>query len=89
MIISNLTDDDYQSIWEAPEGNEYATQFRREGDREWSFTDIAITRKTAYEWFSSCVQQAAYGVEYRVVRLSRYPPCTVVQVISHYKESHG
>lgn len=86
MIITGLEEKDYAEIWCAPEGNDYATQFRRQNEREWVFTDFALSQKTALLWFTSSTQNPAYGVEYRVVRLSRYPPCSVVQILNYYKD---
>lgn len=88
MVITGLDESCYTEIWQAPEGNDYASQFRRRDEREWSFTDFALSKKTALNWFSEATQHASPGAEYRVVRLSRYPPCSVVQVISYYREKH-
>lgn len=85
MILIGLDERDYAEIWQALEGNEYATQFRRENERDWSFTDLALSKKTASEWFRNATQNPTNGVEYRIVRLSRYPPCSVVEVICYYR----
>lgn len=85
MILSGLSEEDYVEIWQAPEGNDFAVQFRRETERDWCFTDYALSKNTAMNTFNSFTQNANSGVEYRVVRLSRYPPCSIVQVITYFE----
>lgn len=85
-MFDEFDEADFRTIWSAPEGNEYAVQFRREGERDWNCAEVALSKQTASKWFSDITQAPAYGVEYRMVKLSRYPPCPVNQIISYFKE---
>lgn len=83
MSLLGLNERDYTYIWNAPEGNDYATQFRRQNEKDWYFSDYALSKQTAIDWLVTHTQDQALSVEYRIVRLSRYPPCSVVQVIMY------
>lgn len=83
MILTGLAENNYAEIWNAPEGNDYAVQFRRQGEKEWYFSDFALSKKTAMNWFAYQTKDSPTTTEYRVVKLSRYPPCPVVQIISY------
>lgn len=85
-ILDDFDEHDFSAIWSASDGNDYAVQFRREGERSWTCSEIALSKQTAIDWFRGAMQNPAYGVEYRVVRLSRYPPCPVTQIVSYFKE---
>ena len=85
-MLDDFDEHDFSAIWSASEGNDYAVQFRRENEREWTCSEIALSKQTAINWFQGVMQNPAYGVEYRVVRLSRYPPCPVTQIISYFKD---
>lgn len=86
MVITGLDEDCYADIWNAPDGNDYAVQFRRKDEKEWSYMDFALSCKTALNIMADASGNLAYGTEYRVVRLSRYPPCSVHQIIKYHKE---
>lgn len=86
MVLNGLDESDYKIIWSAPEGHDYALQFRRQNERDWVFSEIAINKQTATKWFKQCVEKGTYGIEYRVVRVSRYPPCAITQIINYHKD---
>lgn len=86
-MLSGLSESCYREIWEAPEGNDYAVQFRRENERDWCYIEFAISQRTSLQIFGESVKNGMTSAEYRVVRLSRYPPCSVTAVIKYHKES--
>lgn len=85
MFFTNLDQECYEDIWHAPEGNDYAIQFKRDGEREWSILDYAVSKPTAIELYNDTVVDGFSGTEYRLVRLSRYPPCSVQQILKSHK----
>jgi hypothetical protein len=85
MYMLGLDEDAYKEIWHAPEGHVYATQFRRQGERDWMFADYALSKNIAYNWFASVIGDNYGGSEYRIVILSRYPPCSVSQIVKHFE----
>jgi len=87
MFFSDLTSDCYEDIWNAPMGNEYSIQFKREGEREWSTLDYAVSKETAINLYNETKVDGFSGVEYRLVRLSRYPPCSVQEILKTHKVS--
>lgn len=72
-------------LYYAPEGHDYAIQNKKTNDRNWNTIIFALSRSEAKESFSGFKNYANIGYEYRLVRLSRYPPNTPVEVISYFK----
>jgi len=87
MVLSGLDESCYEDIWNAPAGNEYAVQFRRKDEKEWNYMDFALSKTTALNIMASSMGNLAFGTTYRVVRLSRYPPCSVQEIIKFHVES--
>lgn len=86
MVLNGLDESCYTDIWNAPEGNDYAVQFRRKDESLWSYIDFAICYKTASAVMSKSVGNLAFHSEYRIVKLSRYPPCSVCEIIKYHKD---
>lgn len=86
MVLTELDDDCYKDIWHAHDGHDYAVQLRRIGEKTWVYCDFAMQHKKAVEWMVNCSQTSYGGSEYRIVKLSRYPPCSITQVLRHYKD---
>lgn len=82
-MYTELDENEYGQIWSAPNGNEYAIQIRAVGDREWVTSEFAISKITALNWLASMIDHGRFGTEYRVVKLSRYPPCSVTEVVKY------
>ena len=82
---AGLSETQQQALFHAPEGSDYAIQNREANGRYWNTVTFALTRSEAKESFSGFKDYANAGYEYRVVRLSRYPPNAAVEVISYFK----
>ena len=86
MILTELNEKEWEEIWTAPEGSDYSVQYKSVNDRSWYIIEYALSKKTALMSFSQTISRASSGYEYRVVKLSRYPPCSVVAVIKYLRE---
>lgn len=86
MVLTGLDDECYKDIWNAPDGHDYAVQFRRQGEQTWIYSDFAMSHERAVVWITNCTQTSYGGSEYRLVKLSRYPPCSITQIIRYYKD---
>ena len=84
-LTNQLTDEQMSILYHAPEGFDYAVQNRELNARSWNTITFALTRSEAKESFSGFKDYANAGYEYRLVRLSRYPPNAAVEVISYFK----
>lgn len=80
-LLIDFTDDDYERIWTAPNGCEYGVQKKHAAERQWSTYLIAVPKNEAIQWLAQASEFVMAEDTYRVVRLSRYPPCSVVEVI--------
>ncbi len=85
MINGEFDEGEWQQIWSAPEGNEYCVQFRLANEKKWFIMDYALSKPTAIHVFSNTISSPSPGCEYRIVKLSRYPPCSVVAVVRYIK----
>ena len=72
---------DYERIWQAPEGCDYAIQYRRPDVREFHTYEMAVALQEARAVFNEIQGTLPQGAEVRLVTLSRYPPCSVSKVI--------
>lgn len=84
-LTNQLTDEQINILYNAPEGFDYAVQNREPNARSWNTVIFAASRSEAKESFAGFKDYANSGYEYRVVRLSRYPPNTAIEVISYFK----
>ena len=82
---AGLNEQQQQALYYAPEGHDYGIQNKEANARHWNTISFALTRSEAKESFSGFKDYANIGYEYRLVRLSRYPPNTPVEVISYFK----
>ena len=80
-VLIDFTDDDYEKIWRAPNGSDYGVQKKHAAERQWSTYLIAVQKEEAIRWLAQASEFVMAEDTYRVVRLSRYPPCSVVEVI--------
>jgi hypothetical protein len=72
---------DYEKIWQAPEGCEYAVQYKRPDTRDFFTYEIALPLNEARNLYTGMQDTLPSGAEIRVVVLSRYPPCSVSKVV--------
>lgn len=86
MILTDLDEKEWEEIWRAPEGNEYSVQYKAVNEKKWNILEFALSKQTAMLSFAQTTSMASPGHEYRVVKLSRYPPCSVVAVIKYLRE---
>jgi len=85
MFNGELDETEWSEVWHAPEGNDYTVQYRRSGEKAWFITAFALSKATAIEWFNNATSSPMEGCEYRIVKLSRYPPCSVAAVIKYFR----
>lgn len=88
-ILTDFTDGDYERIWNAPNGSEYGVQKKHEMERHWNTYLIAVPKEEALRWLNQAAEFVTPECSYRVVRLSRYPPCSVVEVIKTLTGGQG
>jgi hypothetical protein len=84
-LTNQLTDEQMSILYHAPEGSDYAIQNKEPNAKRWNTISYALSKSEAKESFSGFKDYANPGYEYRVVRLSRYPPNAAVEVISYFK----
>lgn len=80
-LLTDFTDDDYERIWTAPNGADYGVQKKHAAEKHWSTYLFAVPKEAAVQWLAQASEFVMAEDTYRVVRLSRYPPCSVVEVI--------
>ena len=84
-LTNQLDEEQANQLYHAAEGFDYAVQNREPDNRVWNTIIFAIPKVEAKGSFRSFVEYAGIGYEYRVVRLSRYPPNAVVEVVAYFK----
>ena len=80
-----LNDQQQQALYYAAEGHDYGIQNKEANARHWNTIVFGLSKSEAKESFSGIKDYANAGYEYRLVRLSRYPPNAAVEVISYFK----
>ena len=84
-LANELNEEQMGVIYNAPDGFEYAVQNKEIAGRSWNTILYCLPKREAKQSFKNCVEHSYIGYEYRAVRLSRYPPCSVVEVISYFR----
>lgn len=79
-LLTDFTDDDYERIWTAPNGSDYGVQKKSATELYWSTYLFAVPKEAAREWLNQAGQFATSQCIYRLVRFSRYPPCSVIEI---------
>ena len=82
---AGLNEQQQLELFHAPEGHDYGIQNREMNARSWNTISFALSKSEAKESFAGFKDFANIGYEYRLVRLSRYPPNTAVEVVSYFK----
>lgn len=88
-LLTDFTNDDYERIWNAPNGSEYGVQKKNAAERYWNTYLIAVPKQEAVQWLAQASEFIMSEDTYRVVRFSRYPPCSVVEVIKTLTGGQG
>jgi hypothetical protein len=85
MLYSSLSSEEQEQLWKAPEGHEYSVQYRNGDCEQWYIYNFALYRKEAIEFYNDLISNSGSNAEYRIVKLSRYPPCSVTEVVKYKK----